>query len=174
MTHRYTVLVPVVLLAGVLLAACGFEPTPVPATPIPATPVPLASVTFIPGCTLTDLETWIEASDYLLRDFVGRVNQVSNMPPEEVRAITQEMIPLRNALVTIPAPQDCAAEAHTAIYTLVDDTLAAMEQYGSGEIRDLNDFNESFDVILGEIQLMRIDLEDLLQTMFNSEHSGGN
>lgn len=174
MTRRQFLFVLVMLLGVILLAACGFESTPVPTTPIPATVVPLADVIFVPGCTLSDLETWVEASDYLLRDFVGLVNQISNMPPEEVAAVAQDLIPVRNALVSIPAPLDCATAAHNAILTLVDDTLEAVEQYSSGEIRNLVEFNAAFDVTLGEIQLLHLELEDRLQTMYGNEASGGN
>jgi hypothetical protein len=155
-----------VLLLTLILAACGNGPTPQPTRTL-LTISPPEALTFIPGCATTDLENWSESSYFLLRDFVAAMNQVETQTPEEVYTTVQRMIPIRDALIAVPAPQECAAEAHSATITLINDTLAELQRFVNGEISDLQYLISEFDVRLGDIQLMQLALEERLESQFS-------
>ena len=101
----------VLAVGGLLLTACGgAAPTPAP-TPSPLPPVtldPAANAIFVEGCVTGDLENWVERVDFLLRDFVSQLNLAQGQSPDQVRATLQRMVPIRDALVAISAPDGCA------------------------------------------------------------------
>ena len=152
---------------GLLLTACGgAAPTPAP-TPSPLPPVtldPAANAIFVEGCVTGDLENWVERVDFLLRDFVSQLNLAQGQSPDQVRATLQRMVPIRDALVAIPAPDGCAGDAHRLLLQMLDTTLVRLVTYANGAGGDLGDLGD-VDQMLGDLQSW----QDLLQTLLDAQ-----
>ncbi len=161
------------LCASLLLAACGGGPSAGPAP----TPPPLVTLNapadpvFVAGCEATDLETWLESSDFLLRDFVSQMNQAQNQTPEQVRVTIQRMAALRDALVAIPAPDGCAGEAHRLILQMLANSLQSFQAYGNGETVDLRAAQAEIDTLLGGIQTLQQALQAQLDAHFATQQA---
>jgi len=173
MTRPTAFLVALLFCAGLLLAACGggqspaFTPTPPP----PVTLNPPADPIFVAGCEITDLETWLESSDYLLRDFVSQMNMAQTQPPEQVRVTLQRAAVLRDALVALPAPEGCAGEAHRLILQMLADSLQSLQAYGNGEGVDLHTAQTEVDSQLGGIQTLQQALQAQLDAQFATQQA---
>ncbi len=158
-------LLSVVLVTSILLAACGgSEPATPFATLPPVTVAPPQSIQYVPGCTVTDLENWLEITYYLVGDYVSLTNQADNRSREEIQAEMPHITSLRNTLLAVPVPEACAAEAQQIIIAMLDDTLTAYQNYANGELDTLEAFVSSLDVSLGEIQSAQIALGNQLRT----------
>jgi hypothetical protein len=169
-----TVMRALVVLAvfGLLLTACGgtapaATPTPLP----PLTLAPPADATFLEGCATADLENWVERVDFLLRDFVSQLNLAQGQSPNLVRTTLQRMVPLRDALVAIPAPDGCAGDAHRLMLQMANSAIDHLQAYANGEISDINAAMEDVDQMLGDLQGLQGSLETLLDAQFQANQA---
>lgn len=167
-------LIALLLCGGMLLAACGGGEPPAGPTPTPPPPVtlnPPADPVFVAGCAVTDLETWLESTDFLLRDFVSQLNAAQNQTPEQVRVTIRRMADLRDALVAVPAPDGCAGEAHRLILQMLADSLQSLQAYGNGEGVDLRAAQTEVDTLLGGIQTLQQALQAQLDAHFATQQA---
>ena len=160
-------------LAMAALAACGGPPPSPPA--LTATPVePTAALIFIPGCATGDLENWLESTYFLLADAVSLMNQVEDQTPDQVRETIARLVPLRDALIAVPAPEECAAEMHRLTTQAVGDMLTVLQRFEQGEIPAIEPYLTDIDAALGRVQLMQAALEERLRAQFSAEQGTGN
>ena len=165
----------VLAVGGLLLTACGeAAPTPTPSPLPPVTLDPAANAIFVEGCATGDLENWVERVDFLLRDFVSQLNLAQGQSPDQVRVTLQRMVPLRDALVAIPAPDGCAGDAHRLLLQMLDTTLVRVVSYANGEggnVGDLGGELGDVDQMLGELQSWQNSLQTLLDAQLQADQA---
>jgi hypothetical protein len=157
------------LVTLLLLAGCGTPPAPTatPTVPPPVTLTPPTGPVYVSGCTTADLETWTEATYFLLRDFVGLMTEAEAQSPTEVRAILPRMAQLRDAVLAIPAPEACATEAHTLLTGMLEAVLQILQRYANGETIDLAAEMAPINTVLGDVQNLQAALEEQLNAQRN-------
>lgn len=157
---------------GMLLAACGEAvPTPTPTPLPPLTLAPPADAIFLEGCATADLENWVERVDFLLRDFVSQLNLAQGQSPNLVRTTLLRMVPIRDALTAIPAPEGCAGDAHRLMLQMVNTAIDHLQAYTNGEASDLNASMGDVDQMLGDLQSLQNSLETLLNAQFQANQT---
>jgi hypothetical protein len=157
---------------GLLLTACGetapaSTPTPLP----PMTLAPSSDAIFIEGCATADLENWVERVDFLLRDFVTKLNLAQGQSPNLVRTTLLDMVPIRDALVAIPAPDGCAGDAHRLMLQMVDAAIQHLLAYTNGENTDVSRSMVDVDQMLGDLQSLQGSLETLLDAQLQANQA---
>jgi len=157
---------------GLGLTACGGTAPAATSTPLPPlTVLPPADAIFVEGCATADLENWVERVDFLLRDFVTKLNLAQGQSPTLARTTLQSMIPLRDALVAIPAPDGCAGDAHRLMIQLVEAAVDHLLAYTNGENPDVNASMDDVDQMLGELQTLQNSLETLLDAQLQANQA---
>lgn len=161
------------LLNIVLVASCAptIPSTPTPTIPPPVTLTPAAEPAFVAGCTTDDLENWGEQTDFLLRDFIAVLNQAENQDPAQVRITIQRIAELRDALLAVPAPEACAAEAQHLAATLINTATDTLQRYANGEDADLSAMQDTVNNTLGSIQELQNALDEQLREQFQAEQT---
>lgn len=161
---------PIALIALLcILAACGDEPPALPSTAVPVTIAPASELlTTVSGCATADLENWLESTYFLLGDFTTTLQETVNQSAEQVGSQLARLVTLRDALLAVPIPADCASEAHTLLIDITDPVLTALQAYASGDGPPPGDLMETAAGIEAEFNQWHEQLTAQLQAQFGT------
>ena len=153
------------LLLLIILAACGAgEQASLALTPISVTLNPPRELAFVPGCTTKALNDWLENTGFLITAFTETMNQGAQEPPGAQLPIIMRLVQLRdNGLAAVPAPDECAAEAHTIIGNAMDEAIIAFQAYANGDSSDLSPAIQRASNILTDAQTLHALLQNRLE-----------
>ncbi|MBN1965750.1 MAG: hypothetical protein JW910_13950 [Anaerolineae bacterium] len=166
---RFESLAVLALLAALLLAACGSEPTLPPRTPFPITVAPAADlIQSVSGCTTDVLENWLESTYFLVQDFTTEMNEAATLSQQEVSFRLQRLAILREALLAVPIPEECASDAHRLLVDLTDPVLNGFQAYVDGEGPPPSDAINAANNLLADFDRFQQQLQARLENQFQT------
>lgn len=128
------------ILVGVLalvLSACALGDVPAVSTPVPVTLPPPPTVVYAGDCTETDgLDTWAQASEFFVAQFLTEVNRAANQSQGELRDTVQLMARIRDEVSKVVTP-DCAAEVQQLIVETMNSAVDSFQAFANGDADNL-------------------------------------
>jgi hypothetical protein len=125
-------------LIPITLVGCALNDVPSGTIPAPVTVQAPPALTFQGDCTRTKtLELWLEVTTQLVDQFQSTMNEAITKGRTAIYADVQQLIALRDAAYTAPAP-DCTADTHLILTDTMNNAVIAFQNYYNQTQPDIN------------------------------------
>lgn len=132
---------------GLILAACAIGDAP-PSTPMPITLEAPPPTVFAGDCSQTQgLDTWAQASEFFVAEFMKSVNTAATQTREEMHDTVLHMSQVRNEASKVVTPE-CAQDAQTMLIESMNKAVDNFQAFANGDVASLGNIVAE---IIGEL-----------------------
>lgn len=147
-----------------ILAACAIADAPA-GTPIPITLQPPPTSVFAGDCSQTQgLDTWAQASEFFVAEFMKSVNTAATQSREAMHDTVIYMSKVRDGASEVVTP-DCAQDAQKMMIDGMNKAVDSFQAYANGDVSSLGNIVAE---IIGELDRV-VARQDELKAQLESQ-----
>jgi oligoribonuclease (3'-5' exoribonuclease) len=150
-----------------MLTACAIGDAP-PGTPVPITLESPPTTVFAGDCSQTQgLDTWAQASEFFVAEFMKSVNTAATQSREEMHNTVIYMSKVRNEASKITTP-DCAQDTQMMMIDSMNKAVDNFQAYANGDVSSLGNIAAEVIGELDRVIARQNELKAQLETQFQN------
>lgn len=163
---RFLMLIP-----ALLLAACALGDVPQPTAIPPVTLAAPPTAVFAGNCEGTEeLNSWLQAMDFLVAEYQATVNSMANLTREAMRERVIHMARVRDEASKTVTP-DCAQDIQRLLLDSMNTAVSHFQAYANGDLDDLGNIVAEIVGQIDRVVAAQNDLKSRLEAQFQSQRS---
>lgn len=154
-----------IALSLLMLTACAIGDAPV-GTPVPITLEPPPPTVFAGDCSQTQgLDTWAQASEFFVAEFMKSVNTAATQSREEMHDTVIYMSKVRDETSKVVTP-DCAQDVQAMLINSMNKAVDNFQAFANGDVASLGNIVAEIIGELDRVVARQNELKARLETQY--------